>query len=164
MDLKQAFATFVSPPREFGPIPFWFLNDDLEEGELLRQLRALHEAHYGGFVLHARVGLSRRVGYLTEEFFRLARLLVAEAARLGMKVILYDEGSYPSGSAQGAVVAENPDYASRAMGMWERTLWRVRSRASGVPIRDAACSTATCAPWWAGAPPPAAWIRAPHAC
>ena len=122
MDVKQAFATFVSPPREFGPIPFWFLNDDLEEGELLRQLRALHEAHYGGFVLHARVGLSRRVGYLTDEFFRLARLLVAEAARLGMKVILYDEGSYPSGSAQGAVVAENPDYASRAMGMWERTV------------------------------------------
>ena len=93
MDVKQAFATFVSPPREFGPIPFWFLNDDLEEGELLRQLRALHEAHYGGFVLHARVGLSRRVGYLTDEFFRLARLLVAEAARLRMKVILYDEAA-----------------------------------------------------------------------
>ena len=122
MDLKQAFAVFESPPREFGPIPFWFLNDDLEEGELLRQLHAFHEAHYGGFVLHARIGLSRRVGYLTGEFFRLARLLVAEAARLDMKVILYDEGSYPSGSARGAVVAENPDYASRAMGLWERTV------------------------------------------
>ena len=47
---------------------------------------------------------------------------MAEAARLRMKVILYDEGSYPSGSAQGAVVAENPDYASRAMGMWERAV------------------------------------------
>ncbi len=122
MDLKQAFAVFESPPREFGPIPFWFLNDDLEEGELLRQLRAFRDSHYGGFVLHARVGLSRRVGYLTGEFFRLARLLVAEAARLGMKVILYDEGSYPSGSARGAVVAENPDYVSRAMGLWKRTV------------------------------------------
>ena len=122
MDLKRVFAAFESPPREFGPIPFWFLNDDLEEGELLRQLRAFHDAHYGGFVLHARIGLSRRVGYLTDEFFRLARLLVAEAARLGMKVILYDEGSYPSGSAGGAVVAENPDYVSRAMGLWTRTV------------------------------------------
>lgn len=122
MDLKQAFAVFESPPREFGPIPFWFLNDDLEEGELLRQLHAFRDAHYGGFVLHARIGLSRRVGYLTDEFFRLARLLVAEAARLDMKVILYDEGSYPSGSARGAVVAENPDFASRAMGLWQRTV------------------------------------------
>ena len=122
MDLKRVFAAFESPPREFGPIPFWFLNDDLEDGELLRQLHALRDAHYGGFVLHARIGLSRRVGYLTDEFFRLARLLVAEAARLGMKVILYDEGSYPSGSAGGAVVAENPDYVSRAMGLWKRTV------------------------------------------
>ena len=136
----------------------------MRKGELLRQLRALHEAHYGGFVLHARVGLSRRVGYLTEEFFRLARLLVAEAARLGMKVILYDEGSYPSGSAQGAVVAENPDYASRAMGMWERALWTVRTPDSGVPTRGAACSTATSAPCWAGAPPPAACSRIRGAC
>ena len=122
MDLQQAFATFSAPPREFGPIPFWFLNDDLEEEELLRQLHAFHDAHYGGFVLHARVGLSHRVGYLTEEFFRLARRLVAEADRLGMKVILYDEGSYPSGSAQGAVVAENPRFASQAMGLWQRTV------------------------------------------
>ena len=122
MDLQQAFATFSAPPREFGPIPFWFLNDDLEEEELLRQLHAFHDAHFGGFVLHARVGLSRRVGYLTDEFFRLARLLVAEADRLGMKVILYDEGSYPSGSAQGAVVAENPGFASRAMGLWQHTV------------------------------------------
>ena len=122
MDLQQAFATFSAPPREFGPIPFWFLNDDLEEEELLRQLHAFHDAHYGGFVLHARVGLSHRVGYLTDEFFRLARRLVAEAGRLGMKVILYDEGSYPSGSAQGAVVAENPRFASQAMGLWQRTV------------------------------------------
>ena len=122
MDLQQAFATFSAPPREFGPIPFWFLNDDLDEEELLRQLHAFHDAHFGGFVLHARVGLSPRVGYLTDEFFRLARRLVAEAARLGMKVILYDEGSYPSGSAQGAVVAENPRYASQAMGLWRHTV------------------------------------------
>ena len=122
MNLQQAFATFAAPPREFGPIPFWFLNDDLDEEELLRQLHAFHGAHFGGFVLHARVGLSRRVGYLTDEFFRLARRLVAEAARLGMKVILYDEGSYPSGSAQGAVVAEDPQYASQAMGLWQHTV------------------------------------------
>jgi len=116
---QQAFETFIDPPREFGLIPFWFWNDDLEEGELIRQLHAFHDAGFGGVLPHARVGLSRRVGYLTDEFFRLMRLVVDEAARLGMKVILYDEGSYPSGSACGAVVAENPDYASRAIVLLE---------------------------------------------
>ena len=90
---QQAFETFIDPPREFGLIPCWFWNDDLEEGELIRQLHAFHDAGFGGVLPHARVGLSRRVGYLTDEFFRLMRLVVDEAARLGMKVILYDEGS-----------------------------------------------------------------------
>jgi hypothetical protein len=106
---------FVDPPREFGIMPFWFWNDDLDEAELLRQIRAFHAKGFGGFIPHARIGLSRRVGYLTAEFFRLVRIAVAEAARLGMKVVLYDEGSYPSGSAQGQVVAENPAYAARCL-------------------------------------------------
>ena len=120
MNLKEAFEGFLEPPLEFAPMPFWFWNDDLEIEELLRQLHAFRKAGFGGFVIHARVGLSRRIGYLTEAYFRLVRRVVAEAARCGMKVILYDEGSYPSGSAKGAVVAENPEYASRAIGLWQR--------------------------------------------
>jgi hypothetical protein len=27
----SAFKTFVDPPREYGSIPFWFWNDDLQE-------------------------------------------------------------------------------------------------------------------------------------
>ena len=122
MSHDDVFETFLDPPREFGLIPFWFWNDDLEEGELIRQLRAFHEAGFGGVVPHARIGLSRRVGYLTDEYFRLMRVVVDEAARLGMKVILYDEGSYPSGSANGAVVAENAEYASQSIRLWERDI------------------------------------------
>lgn len=115
MDPHPLHAAFADPPRAFGIMPFWFWNDDLDEAELVRQLRAFHAKGFGGFVPHARIGLSRRVGYLTDEFFRLVRVAVDEAARLGMQVVLYDEGSYPSGSAQGRVVAENPDYASRCL-------------------------------------------------
>ena len=113
MSLRQVHATFADPPREFGLIPLWFWNDDLQDAVLLEQLHAFYEAGFGGVAPHPRLGLSRRVGYLTDEYFRLLRLVVAEAARLGMKVILYDEGSYPSGAANGAVVAENPEYASQ---------------------------------------------------
>ncbi|MEZ4870381.1 MAG: hypothetical protein R3C14_54125 [Caldilineaceae bacterium] len=106
---------FADPPREFGILPFWFWNDDLEEAELLRQLHEFHAKGLGGVLIHPRVGLSRRVGYLTEEYFRLVKLVVTEAARLALKVVLYDEGSYPSGSAAGQVVAENPAYAARCL-------------------------------------------------
>ena len=32
-----------------------------------------------------------------------------------MKIVLYDEGMYPSGSAHGMVVNENPDYAAKGI-------------------------------------------------
>jgi len=113
--LDQRRAAFAEPPREFGMMPQWFWNDDLDEAEMLRQLREFHAKGCGGIMPHPRIGLSRRVGYLTPEFFRLVRRMVEEAARLGMKVVLYDEGSYPSGSAQGQVVAENPAWANRVI-------------------------------------------------
>ncbi|NLD73064.1 MAG: hypothetical protein GX649_10160 [Chloroflexi bacterium] len=113
--LEALRSAFADPPREYGMLPFWFWNDDLQEEELLRQIREFHAQGLGGFIPHARIGLSPRVGYLTEEYFRLLRLCVEEAARLGMKVVLYDEGSYPSGSAEGRVVAENPEHAARCL-------------------------------------------------
>lgn len=113
--LPGSAIPFIDPPRGYGPVPFWFWNDDLEEGELLRQLRAFHAAGCDGVVLHPRPGLGERIGYLTPEFFRLVRLVVEEAERLGMKIVLYDEGSYPSGSACGQVVREDPTLAARCL-------------------------------------------------
>jgi hypothetical protein len=115
IDKDALLAEFRDPPREFGMMPFWFWNDDLDENEIRRQIQEFHAKGFGGFIPHARTGLSRRIGYLTEEYFRLVRVATEEAKRLGMYVVLYDEGSYPSGSAQGRVVAENPDYAARCL-------------------------------------------------
>ncbi|MDB6167210.1 MAG: hypothetical protein JWM88_74 [Verrucomicrobia bacterium] len=108
-------AAFANPPREFGFMPLWFWNDDLTDTGILGQIGEFYAKGFGGFVIHPRVGLSRRVGYLTPEFFRLVRLAVGEAARLGLKVILYDEAGYPAGSARGRVVAENPEWAARCL-------------------------------------------------
>ncbi|MEM7531452.1 MAG: glycosyl hydrolase [Chloroflexota bacterium] len=115
MNKNNLHTIFTNPPREFGMVPFWFWNDDVTEEELLRQLHEFYDKGCGGVLIHARTGLSRRVGYLTDDYFRLVRAVVDEAARLDMLVILYDEGSYPSGSAQGRVVAENPAYAARCL-------------------------------------------------
>ena len=49
------------------------------------------------------------------------RFAIEEAARRGMWVMLYDEGMYPSGSASGRVVAENPVYQCRGLDRIEIT-------------------------------------------
>jgi len=117
--LEQMKASFLNPPDEFTPIPFWFWNDALDEQEIIRQIRDFHEKGVRGFVIHPRIGIPKAIEYLSDRFMELVSCAVEEAARLGMKVVLYDEAMYPSGSAHGMVVKNHPDYASKALQMKE---------------------------------------------
>lgn len=104
-DLRTLFA---SPAAEHSACPFWFWNGELEPTELLRQLHLMHEQGVLGFVIHGREGLG--VTYLSEDWFDRCRLVIEEAARLGMKVWIYDDLNWPSGYAGGRVVARDPGY------------------------------------------------------
>lgn len=108
---------FLAPAAEFSPKPMWFLNGDLTEAELTRQLEDFLAHGVKGVILHPRIGVPRSLPYMGERFLQLMRHAVSECARLGMHVILYDEGMYPSGSANGQVVRENPAFASRCLRM-----------------------------------------------
>lgn len=105
------------PSNEYTPIPFWFLNGNLDEKELQRQLEDFAAHGVYGVVLHPRMGLPKRIQYLEESFFYYIRVIVKKAAELGMKVVLYDEGMYPSGSACGKVVEGHPEFASEGIGL-----------------------------------------------
>ncbi len=113
-DLKQQFS---APKKEFTPFPFWFWNDTLSEAEIKRQMCEFADKGVDGFVIHPRLGLPEEIGYLTEEYFRFVRYTVELAESMGMKVILYDEAMYPSGSCHGEVVRENLAFASRGLRM-----------------------------------------------
>lgn len=106
---------FTAPPASARPWAFWFLNDDTPTDELLDQLDAFAAAGFGTVCPCARIGLGESVGYLTEDWWALMRTLVARCAELGLRVVLYDEASYPSGAANGLVVAEDPAFASRCL-------------------------------------------------
>ena len=105
------------PSREYTPIPFWFLNGDLTHREIRRQLHDFCDHGVYGAVLHPRMGLSKRIGYLSPLFFSYIRTAVETAKELDMKIVLYDEGMYPSGSAGGQVVQEHPEWASRGIAL-----------------------------------------------
>ena len=117
MSMAQARQAFVQPGDEYTPIPFWFWNDELTEAELARQIYDFHDKGVAGFVIHPRKGLPRSIPYMSEKYLGFVRFAVEEAARLNMRVVLYDEAMYPSGSAHGMVVRENPAYASRCLRM-----------------------------------------------
>ncbi len=106
---------FLNPPAEFSPLPLWFWNGDLCEAEIKRQMLEFAQKGVMGFVLHPRIGIPREIGYLSDRFMALVRFAVETAHAMGMTVVLYDEGMYPSGSAHGMVVGENPRFASRGV-------------------------------------------------
>ena len=115
MSNRDLVRELIHPGTEFSPIPFWFFNDTFDEKRVREQLEDYVEKGVNGFVLHPRIGVPEDMPYLSEEYFRAVKFIVKTAAELDMKVVLYDEGMYPSGSAHGKVVEADPEYASKGI-------------------------------------------------
>src|SRR5919201_928237 len=103
--------TFRAAPREYGILPFWFLNGELDPDEMLMQLREFRDKGMPGIILHGRYGLE--TPYIGETSLDRIKLAVEEAARLGLKTWIYDEMNWPSGTADGRVLRARPDLAQR---------------------------------------------------
>lgn len=104
-----------TPSTEFTPIPFWFFNDMPDEEIMKKQLEDYVEKGVNAIVIHPRIGIPKEIPYLSDKYFQTVRFVIKTAARLDMKIVLYDEGMYPSGSAHGMVVAKNPNWASKGI-------------------------------------------------
>ncbi len=98
-------------------MPFWFWNDRLNHDTLRSQIEMFESSGVYGFVIHPRVGLPRELGWMSPELLDYVRFAVEEAATRDMRVILYDEGMYPSGSSCGQVVAASPALACRCLAL-----------------------------------------------
>jgi len=110
LEIEQ--AGFTNPDADHRLAPFWFWNHDIKEEELLWQIREMHRQGVGGFCIHGRCGLITQ--YMSSEWMDLCEVAVREAERLGMKVYLYDDLDFPSGSAAGRV-GEDPELRSSAL-------------------------------------------------
>jgi hypothetical protein len=108
MGIDALVRDFKNPGAKYRFAPFWFLNHDLSDEELVWQIREMHGMGVDGFILHPRHGLL--TPYLSEEWMDRIGTCIAEAKRLGMVAYLYDENNWPSGPADGLVIEENPSY------------------------------------------------------
>ncbi len=110
--------TFKDPPRRYGPVPFWFLNERLEPGRLQWQVRQMESQHVYGAVMHARPGLV--TPYLSEEWFAAIGAILQQARECGMEMWIYDEYPWASGMAEYRVPRLHPDFRIRALDRLER--------------------------------------------
>lgn len=99
--------------EKYRPVPFWAWNGQMTEEKIREHLHKIKEGGFGGVFVHPRPGLT--VPYLSDEWFSLWKAALAEAKKLGLKLYIYDENTYPTGYAGGHVMSEYPDCAARSV-------------------------------------------------
>lgn len=112
-------AEFKNPGKEYRPSPFWSWNDALDAEELRWQVREFADKGFGGYFMHARVGLI--TPYLSPEWMHCIRACLDEGRKAGLESWLYDEDKWPSGFAGGFVPAKSDRYRTRFIHMNEIT-------------------------------------------
>ncbi|MGD0782839.1 MAG: glycosyl hydrolase, partial [Candidatus Aminicenantales bacterium] len=110
---------FADPPADYRSAPLWVWNDRVTKAEIDEQLADFKAKGIGGAFVHPRPGLI--TPYLSPEWLDLFKYAVDAGRRLGLKIWIYDENSYPSGFAGGHVPAAIPDAVRSGLRLTKRT-------------------------------------------
>ena len=98
-------AATASSVRGDGMIPFLAITGRPTEAEVRAKVAAIQAQGIDSFLIYARSGLE--LEYMGEEWLKLNEWFCDEAEKRGMKVWLYDEYNWPSGTCKGRVPNEN---------------------------------------------------------
>lgn len=94
--------------RESRLVPLFWQHGESEK--ILRaEIAKMDESGIGSFIAEARP----HPDYLGEGWWRDLSILIDEAKKRGMKVWFFDDGSYPSGSANRQFAGKHPAYVKR---------------------------------------------------
>src|SRR3712207_9448035 len=83
------YTNFRQPRREYGILPFWFLNGELDPEEMGPQLREFRDTGMPGIILHGRYGLA--MPYIRPTYPDRIKLTIAEPEKLGLKTWISHE-------------------------------------------------------------------------
>ncbi|MDR1136121.1 MAG: discoidin domain-containing protein [Clostridiales Family XIII bacterium] len=97
------YELFKDPPRIYHSRPLWFWNVNtvasLDDEVLRTAVQNCYESGYSGFGILP----FSPTGYLSQEYLHKYDVVLQECKRLGMKLDLYDENGFPSGSGANTV-------------------------------------------------------------
>ena len=111
------FAAAAAEPR-CPLIPMGAITGKPDEQAVKETLEAYKAVGIDQYLIYARSGLE--LEYMGEAWMQLCEWFCKHAKRLDMKIWLYDEYNWPSGSCKGRVPAENPDFESRQYAVYKK--------------------------------------------
>lgn len=94
-----------------GPVPFWFVNGDIGQKDVAAEFEAMRAKGIREVLVHARYGIT--FDYLSDDWFRFFGWCVEEAKARDMRLWIYDELNWPSGTAGMSVQTQDPAYMDK---------------------------------------------------
>ena len=114
--LGFCMSAYGEPMRGDGMIPFLAITGKPTEAEVRAKVAAIQTQGIDSFLIYARSGLE--LEYMGEEWLKLNEWFCDEAEKRGMKVWLYDEYNWPSGTCKGRVPNENDAWRYTEYGVY----------------------------------------------
>ena len=112
----SAATMFGATQTGDGMIPFLAITGKPTEAEVRAKVAAIQAQGIESFLIYARSGLE--LEYMGEEWLKLNEWFCDEAEKRGMKVWLYDEYNWPSGTCKGRVPNENDAWRYAEYGVY----------------------------------------------
>lgn len=112
------YNEFLNPPIEFAPRPLWFWNDKPTK-KLLSDImvKSKEISNYGGFGILPYDAC--QLEYMSDEYLDFYRYVLEKAKKLNLKICIYDEWWFPSGSAGGLLKKLYPEACAKRLDMIE---------------------------------------------
>lgn len=98
-------------------IPMGAVTGKPDEQTVRETLEAYKSVGIDQYLVYPRSGLE--LEYMGDGWLQVCEWFCKHAKRLDMKIWLYDEYNWPSGSCKGRVPAENPDFESRQFAIYK---------------------------------------------
>lgn len=107
-------SEFLNPSIKFAPRPLWFWNDKPTK-KLLSEIMAKSKeiSNYGGFGILPYDDC--KLEYMSDEYLDYYGHVLEEAKKLNLKMCLYDEWWFPSGSAGGLLKKIYPEACAKRL-------------------------------------------------
>jgi hypothetical protein len=115
----EAAKIFAAPPPEYSATTTWGWNGPMTEEVIVRDLDTIHARGLRIVTIEAGYHMDD-APYITDAWFKRVRFAAEEAAKRGMRLIVIDEGKYPSGFANGKFSQERPDLRMQGLAVAER--------------------------------------------
>jgi len=142
INIDTIYSNFINPPLVYKPRPLWFWNNTtITSAGIIDQMQKYRDnSGYGGFGI-LPFGGNLMPKYLGTDYFTLYGVAVQKARELGLKLCVYDEYGFPSGSA-GAINGDGtprfmnkyPDATIKRLDKVEETIVGPKTWSKALPL------------------------------